>query len=103
MENFGVYIRINFLSVAANEEKQPASAILWVYYYMAQHYDYLQDTVEAFKYIETAINHTPTLIELFIVKGQIYKVLSYYFSFHSRNCPYYLFVTVFVSNSMLET
>ncbi|XKL64988.1 hypothetical protein PGB90_005074 [Kerria lacca] len=57
----------------AKEEKQPASAILWVYYYMAQHYDFLKNTPKALEFIDTAINHTPTLIELFIIKGQIYK------------------------------
>lgn len=41
---------------------------------MAQHYDFLGDTSKALEFIDTAINHTPTLIELFIVKGQIYKV-----------------------------
>lgn len=50
---------------------------------MAQHYDYLKETTTALKYIETAINHTPTLIELFIVKGQIFKVFYFYFSYHT--------------------
>ena len=54
--------------------KQPASALLWSYYYAAQHYDYKQDTDKALYYIDSAIEHTPTLIELYIVKGRIYKV-----------------------------
>ncbi|XP_063366131.1 N-alpha-acetyltransferase 15, NatA auxiliary subunit [Cydia amplana] len=56
-----------------SEAKQPASALLWAYYYAAQHFDYKKDTDRALKYIDAAIEHTPTLIELFIVKGRIYK------------------------------
>lgn len=57
-----------------NGPKEPASALLWVYYYLAQHYDYLNQTEQALNYINAAIEHTPTLIELFVVKGRIYKV-----------------------------
>ncbi|CAG9856558.1 unnamed protein product [Phyllotreta striolata] len=56
-----------------NGPKEPASALLWVYYYLAQHYDYLKLTEKAIHYIDAAIEHTPTLIELFVVKGRIYK------------------------------
>uniref|UniRef100_A0A2A4IU32 Uncharacterized protein n=1 Tax=Heliothis virescens TaxID=7102 RepID=A0A2A4IU32_HELVI len=56
-----------------SEQKQPASALLWAYYYAAQHFDYKKDTDRALHYIDAAIEHTPTLIELFIVKGRIYK------------------------------
>lgn len=59
---------------SSNGPKEPASAILWTYYFLAQHYDYLKDTEKALNYIETAIEHTPTLIELFVTKGRIYKV-----------------------------
>lgn len=57
-----------------NGPKEPASALLWVYYYLAQHYDFLNLTEQALYYINAAIEHTPTLIELFVVKGKIYKV-----------------------------
>ncbi|KAJ8969388.1 hypothetical protein NQ314_001787 [Rhamnusium bicolor] len=56
-----------------NGPKEPASALLWVYYYLAQHYDYLNQTENAINYIDAAIEHTPTLIELFVTKGRIYK------------------------------
>lgn len=57
-----------------NGPKEPASALLWVYYYLSQHYDYLKETETALGYIDMAIEHTPTLIELFVTKGRIYKV-----------------------------
>lgn len=53
---------------------EPASAILWTYFYLAQHYDFLKDYSKALHYINLAIEHTPTLIELFVCKGRIYKV-----------------------------
>lgn len=52
---------------------EPASALLWTYYYLAQHYDHLRDTTKALDYLNLAIEHTPTLIELFVCKGRIYK------------------------------
>lgn len=57
-----------------NGPKEPASCLLWVYYFLAQHYDYLNQTEKALSYINSAIEHTPTLIELFVTKGRIYKV-----------------------------
>ncbi|XP_071055801.1 N-alpha-acetyltransferase 15, NatA auxiliary subunit isoform X2 [Onthophagus taurus] len=56
-----------------NGPREPASALLWVYYYLAQHYDHLKDTKKALQYIDAAIEHTPTLIELYVTKGRIYK------------------------------
>lgn len=52
---------------------EPASALLWTTLFLAQHYDYLRDTDRALEYINMAIDHTPTLIELFVTKGRIYK------------------------------
>lgn len=54
-------------------EVEPPSALLWVYHYLAQHYDHLGDTMKGLSYINAAIDHTPTLIELFVTKGRIYK------------------------------
>lgn len=54
--------------------REPASALLWTYYYLSQHYDHLGLTELALKEIDAAIDHTPTLIELFVTKGRIYKV-----------------------------
>lgn len=67
------------LSEVNNGPKEPASALLWVYYYFAQHYDYLEQTNKAINYIDAAIEHTPTLIELYVTKGRIYKVNHFFF------------------------
>lgn len=55
-----------------NEYKEPAS-ILYVLMFLSQHHSYLGDTEKALSLIEQAIEHTPTLIELYIVKGKILK------------------------------
>ncbi|KOB51940.1 NMDA receptor-regulated protein 1, partial [Operophtera brumata] len=41
-----------------SEEKQPASALLWVFYYAAQHFDHKGQTDKALFYIDAAIEHT---------------------------------------------
>lgn len=51
--------------------------MLWVQYYLAQHYDKIGQPSIALEYINAAIESTPTLIELFLVKAKIYKVTSF--------------------------
>jgi tetratricopeptide (TPR) repeat protein len=53
--------------------QEPASALLWTYYYLAQHFDHLKIPTRALEFVNLAIDHTPTLIELFVIKGKIYK------------------------------
>jgi len=43
-------------------------------YYAAQHYDYLGLYPRALTLVEEALEHTPTLIELYLLKGKIFKV-----------------------------
>lgn len=52
---------------------EPPTAILWVYHFLAQHFDYLRDSKKAMEYIDKALEHTPTLIEAYMVKARIYK------------------------------
>lgn len=56
-----------------SKEKEPATALLWAYYFISQHFDYLGSTTKALEYINTAIEHTPTLIELFLAKARFFK------------------------------
>ena len=60
-------------------ELEPPTAILWVYHFLAQHFDYLRDSKRAMEYINMALEHTPTLIEAYMVKARIYKVLLTFF------------------------
>ncbi|KAG5438467.1 hypothetical protein PCANB_002570 [Pneumocystis canis] len=61
-----------------NSEKTDPTVLLWVLYFLAQHYDYLRKTEKALMYIDKAIEHTPTLAELYMTKARIYK--------HAGNC-----------------
>jgi N-alpha-acetyltransferase 15/16, NatA auxiliary subunit len=54
-------------------EKEAPTTLLWVFYYLAQHYDYIGDTETALLYINKAIDYTPTLVELYMIKAKIYK------------------------------
>ena len=47
--------------------------VLWSYYFLAQHHNFLGSHDTALKYIDDAISHTPTLVELHLVKARIYK------------------------------
>ncbi|CAF0974034.1 unnamed protein product [Adineta steineri] len=55
------------------EENEPATSLLWLQYYLAQHYDYLGDIKKAFQYIDQALSDTPTLVELYMFKAKIFK------------------------------
>ncbi|XP_059377750.1 N-alpha-acetyltransferase 15, NatA auxiliary subunit-like [Carassius carassius] len=52
---------------------EPPTTLLWVQYFLAQHFNYIDKQTLALEYINTAIESTPTLIELFLIKAKIYK------------------------------
>lgn len=68
--------QFNICLLAENGEKEPPTTLLWVQYFLAQHFDKLGQYLLALEYINTVIASTPTLIELFYVKAKIYKVIS---------------------------
>ncbi|KAF9930828.1 N-alpha-acetyltransferase 16, NatA auxiliary subunit [Linnemannia zychae] len=52
---------------------EPPTALLWTLYFIAQHYDFKRQSKEALAHINRAIEHTPTLVELYMTKGRILK------------------------------
>ncbi|KAG7661509.1 uncharacterized protein J8A68_004968 [[Candida] subhashii] len=52
--------------------ENPTVAV-WTDYYLAQHYLYKKELDNADKYIDSALNHSPTLVELYIIKARIAK------------------------------
>jgi len=54
-------------------EKSAPSVLVWTIYYLAQHYDVQGDLKKAFEYIDRAIQHTPTVIDLYCTKARFYK------------------------------
>ncbi|KAJ3321820.1 N-alpha-acetyltransferase 16, NatA auxiliary subunit [Boothiomyces sp. JEL0866] len=49
------------------------SVFLWVTYFLAQLSDYYRDTDKALEWINLAIDHSPTAVELYMTKARIYK------------------------------
>lgn len=72
--NYATSLKTDDCSFDVGGAREPATALLWVYYFLAQHYDYKKEYDKAFEMINAAIEHTPTLIELFLLKGKLYKV-----------------------------
>lgn len=48
---------------------------VWASYFLAQHFLYINDLDTAMAHIDKAIDHSPTLVELYIVKARITKHL----------------------------
>ncbi|KAK9149523.1 hypothetical protein Scep_008280 [Stephania cephalantha] len=54
-------------------EKEPPSTLMWVLFLLAQHYDRRGQYDLSLAKIDEAIEHTPTVIDLYLVKGRILK------------------------------
>jgi len=54
-------------------EEEPPSSLLFTRMVTADHYDFLGETHKALEYADKAINHTPTLVEIYACKGRIYR------------------------------
>jgi len=65
-------LKVGSFESSGTPPESPTS-LLWTYYFLAQHYDYKSDYQAALDLVNAAIEHTPTLIELFTLKGKIYK------------------------------
>jgi len=58
---------------ASDSEKQPPTALLFTLYFLAQLYDYQRETEKALNFINEAIAHTPTVVEVVQARARIYK------------------------------
>eukprot|EP01090_Pellita_catalonica_P014628 TRINITY_DN3777_c0_g2_i1.p1 TRINITY_DN3777_c0_g2~~TRINITY_DN3777_c0_g2_i1.p1 ORF type:complete len:865 (+),score=188.51 TRINITY_DN3777_c0_g2_i1:21-2615(+) len=54
------------------EEMKDSTDILFVHFFLAQHYA-KKDGKKALEYVEKAIKHTPTMVNLYTCKGRIHK------------------------------
>ncbi|KAL6079103.1 N-alpha-acetyltransferase 16, NatA auxiliary subunit [Balamuthia mandrillaris] len=54
-------------------KEQSPSTLLFVLLFLAYHFDAMGDHEKAFKFVDEGIAHTPTLINLYLCKGRIYK------------------------------
>jgi peptide alpha-N-acetyltransferase len=56
-----------------SEDKEPPSTLMWTLFYLAQHYDRRGQYDISLLKIDEAIQHTPTVIDLYTVKSRILK------------------------------
>ncbi|KYK71675.1 tetratricopeptide repeat-containing protein [Toxoplasma gondii TgCatPRC2] len=60
-------------SKSKEREGEMPMCLLYASMLLAQHYDFLGKTEKALAVINKTIKHTPTLVDLYLVKGRIYK------------------------------
>ncbi len=47
---------------------------LWLLYFISYHFYFVRNIERAFEFVNKAIEHTPTLIDLYTLKGKIYQL-----------------------------
>ena len=57
---------------AGDDEEQDPTVMLWLLYFQAQHNLFQGKLTDAMNFVNRAIEHTPTLLELYTLKGKIY-------------------------------
>ena len=60
-----------------DKDSESLTCILWVYYFLAQHFDALKQFSLALFFADVALEHTPTLIDIFVIKAKIFKHSGY--------------------------
>ena len=57
-----------------DKEEQDPTVQVWLYYYIGNHFLFLRDPGQALEFVNKAIEHTPTLLDLYTLKGKIMQV-----------------------------
>eukprot|EP01117_Protostelium_nocturnum_P006668 TRINITY_DN2400_c0_g1_i1.p1 TRINITY_DN2400_c0_g1~~TRINITY_DN2400_c0_g1_i1.p1 ORF type:complete len:856 (-),score=378.74 TRINITY_DN2400_c0_g1_i1:75-2642(-) len=57
----------------SDSEKENPDAVMWVKFFLAQHYNFTGDYSVALSLVDEVIKHTPTLVEAYLVKASILK------------------------------
>jgi len=55
------------------DNEEPPSSLLFTRMVTAEHFDFIGDTHKALEYANKAIEHTPTLVEIYACKAKIYR------------------------------
>ncbi len=58
---------------ATDDEEQDPTVYLWLLYYRAMHCMFTRDFPTAMLFVEEGIEHTPTVVELYVLKAKIFK------------------------------
>ena len=73
IENYEKELRKTNKFTENSEKIESPDALFWTLFYLAQHYDKIGESNKAIITIDKAIEHTPTVIEAYCIKGRIYK------------------------------
>lgn len=57
------------------DKTQPTTSYIWTLYYLTQHYSQIRQYEKALETVKAAIEHTPTLPELYLAQGRALKRL----------------------------
>lgn len=60
---------------AEETEEQDPTVLLWLYYFMSQHFLFTNQADQALVYVNKAIEHTPTVCDLYLLKAKIYQYM----------------------------
>lgn len=60
-------------ATADSVDEEPPPSLLFTRMVTAEHYDFLGETEKALEKADSAIEHTPTLVEIYACKGRIYR------------------------------
>ena len=66
------------IELTNNEKLSSNNQLIWVYYYASQHYDFFKELDKSLKYINKAIDNTPSIVEFYMLKSKILKHLLLY-------------------------
>lgn len=61
------------MTLLGESEEQDPTVHLWLLYFTSQHFYFRRDFERALSYIDAAIAHTPTVVDLYVLKAKIYK------------------------------
>lgn len=61
----------NFTLCEGDTDEHDPTVQVWLYYFIAQHHLNLGETDNALTWVNKGIEHTPTVIELYLVKAKI--------------------------------
>jgi Tfp pilus assembly protein PilF len=60
-------------TLSGEDEEQDPTVELWLMYFLAQHNHFQRNFDKSIEYVNLAIAHTPTVVELCVLKAHIYK------------------------------
>ena len=65
---------LSFCNLTDTGPPEPPTVYLWSLYLCAQHHNQVDNSMKALEMIDAAIDHTPTEVQLYMLKAKILKV-----------------------------